>query len=326
MNIKKIGLSALAGSLAAFSVNAAEVSVSGGAAVYVTNTNEGNVPATFFQGDSVTLSASGETDGGMNISVSWELDSANPGGSAATVSSSYDNRSLSFGNDSIGTFTFMGHGGTSVMGQWDDVMPTAYEEPWDITAGADADRINGVNGNNLWKYKSPTVSGATVYIAHQAAEQGTTAAENDYTRDKYTDFGIEIAPEMVEGLSLGYAQGDTFDGTHDITQSTMWIKYAMGPITVGYQESEADGPTAAKTDTSEGYGITYAVNDSFSIGYGSRESSDGADSNDQEDNAISASYTMGGMTISGGFNSSDNVAGAAADDLDSYEIGLSFAF
>ena len=32
------------------------------------------------------------------------------------------------------------------------------------------------------------------------------------------------------------------------------------------------------------------------------------------------------MTISGGFNSSDNVAGAAADDLDSYEIGLSFAF
>ena len=47
-----------------------------------------------------------------------------------------------------------------------------------------------------------------------------------------------------------------------------------------------------------------------------------------EDEAISASYTMGGMTISGGFNSSDNIAGSTSTtaDKESYEIGLSFAF
>ena len=120
--------------------HAAEVSLSGGVAVYITNVDEGGPAgsASYFQGDSITASVSGETDGGMTVSASWELDSDNP------TNSSYDNRSLSFGNDTIGTFTFAGHGGTSVMGMWDDVMPTAYEEPWDITSGASAARINGV--------------------------------------------------------------------------------------------------------------------------------------------------------------------------------------
>ena len=41
-NFKKIGLSALAGSLAAFSANAGEMTVSGGANLYMTATNELN--------------------------------------------------------------------------------------------------------------------------------------------------------------------------------------------------------------------------------------------------------------------------------------------
>ena len=158
--LTKIGVSALAGSLALTAANAAEVSMSGGVAVYVTNVDD-NGGASFFQGDSITASVSGETDGGMTVSASWELDSDNP------TNSSYDNRTLSFGNDSIGTFSFAGHGGTSVMGMWDDVMPTAYEEPWDITSGASAARINGVSGNNIWKYKSPSVQGVSVHAAHQ---------------------------------------------------------------------------------------------------------------------------------------------------------------
>ena len=40
-NLRKIGLSALAGSLATFSVNAADVSVSGGASISFDDTNRG---------------------------------------------------------------------------------------------------------------------------------------------------------------------------------------------------------------------------------------------------------------------------------------------
>ena len=320
--LTKIGVSALAGSLALTAANAADVSLSGGVAVYVTNTDD-NGGASFFQGDSITASVSGETDGGMTVSASWELDSDNP------TNSSYDNRTLSFGNDALGTFSFAGHGGTSVMGMWDDVMPTAYEEPWDITSGASAARINGVSGNNIWKYKSPTVQGVTVHAAHQFLNQGTAGTANDVTVDSYTDFGIEISPEMVEGLTIGYASGELADtATTTIDHSTLFVKYAIGSLTIGYQEHEADGPNATKTDESESMAISYAVSDDLSISYGEREYNSGDKTLDQEDEAISISYTMGGMTIAGGFNSSDNVAGASATtaDKESYEIGLSFAF
>ena len=74
--------------------------------------------------------------------------------------------------------------------------------------------------------------------------------------------------------------------------------------------------------------ISYAVSDELSISYGEREYNSGDSTTDQEDEAVSISYTMGGMTIAGGFNSSDNVAGStdATADKESYEIGLSFAF
>ena len=41
----------------------------------------------------------------------------------------------------MGTVTFHGHGGSSVMGQWDDVTPNAFEEVWDGTSGADVESI-----------------------------------------------------------------------------------------------------------------------------------------------------------------------------------------
>ena len=323
--LTKIGVSALAGSLALTAAHAAEVSMSGGVAVYLTNVDEGGPAgsASYFQGDSITASVSGETDGGMTVSASWELDSDNP------TNSSYDNRTLSFGNDSIGTFSFAGHGGTSVMGMWDDVMPTAYEEPWDITSGASAARINGVSGNNIWKYKSPSMGGATFHLAMQTDHQGTAGTANDVTVDSYTDFGIEVSPEMVEGLTVGYATGELADtATTTIDHSTIFIKYTFGSVTVGYQEHEADGPNATKTDESESFAVSYAINDDFSISYGSREYNSGDSTTDQEDEAISASYTMGGMTIAAGFNESENIAGstAATADKESYEIGLSFAF
>ena len=324
--LTKIGVSALAGSLALTAANAADVSLSGGVAVYVTSTDE-NKGASFFQGDSLTASVAGETDGGMTVSASWEFDG--PANSQSSTSS-YDNRSLSFGNDSIGTFTFAGHGGSSVMSKWDDVMPTAYEEPWDITSGSSAARIDGVSGDNIWNYTSPTVSGVTVHAAYQYLHQGTAGATtNNVNNDSYTDFGIEVAPEMVEGLSVGYATGElAHTATQNIDHSTIWVKYAIGGLTIGYQEHEADGPTATTTDESESMGISYAVSDDLSISYGERTYNSGDKTLDQEDEAISISYTMGGMTIAGGFNSTENVAGATgtANDKESYEIGLSFAF
>ena len=67
----------------------------------------------------------------------------------------------------------------------------------------------------------------------------------------------------------------------------------------------------------------------MSIGYHQHtlEPDSGAgNTEDQESSGISASYTMGGMTLGGAINETDNSRGTAASDFESYEFNLSFAF
>jgi len=323
--LTKLGVSALAGSLAVTAAHAAEGSVSVSTGFAFASAGDENGKTTMYQFDSVIFSASGETDGGLTVSASMELDNDNP------ANNGMDNRSLSFGSDTIGTFTFSGHGGSSVMGQWDDVTPNAYEEVWDTTTNAD-ERIDGRSGNNLLTYNSPSFSGVMLKVGHQQADT-STATDNSKDLGSYTDFGIQITPEMVEGLTVGYAQAELDDtATTTIDHETMFVKYAVGGFTLGYQTHEANGSTADKDDESTTWGVSYAVNDDMTIAYGEREYNDDTSSNsttvEQQDSGFSVSYTMGGMTIAGHMNSSDNVAGStnASADKESYEFALTFAF
>ena len=328
-NLKKIGLSALAGSLAAVSVNAAELSVSGGAALYIGTTNE-NGAGYYGMGDSITFSGSGETDGGLNIAVSFELDGNDPAGAKTDAADAdspsganvLDNRSVTISTEALGTITWSGHGGDSVVSGWDDMTPTAYEEVWDLTAGADTNRIAGASGNNMVRYDSPSISGVSVHASYVNAAAGGVSM--------YSDFGVKISPEMVEGLTIGYATGEVEESAGvAIDETVMFITYAYGPVTVGYQESEADGPTVTQDDDSTSMSIAYQISDNFSVSYGTHELDLGsatAVGTDQESSGWSASYTMGGMSISGHMHKTDNVGGIATADLKSYELELAFAF
>ena len=323
--LTKIGVSALAGSLAVTAAHAAEGSVSVSTGFAFASTGDENAKSTMYQFDSVVFSASGETDGGLTVSASMELDNDNPATNAGM-----DDRSLSFGSDTIGTFTFSGHGGSSVMGQWDDVTPNAYEEVWDTTTGAD-ERIDGRSGNNLLTYDSPSFNGVMFKMAHQQADS-TATTDNSTDVGSYTDFGIQVSPEMVEGLTIGYATAELDDSaTTSIDHETLFVKYAIGGFTLGYQTHDADGHTAATTDESTTWGVSYAVNDDMTISYGERDYDDdtgtaGTASAEQNDSGFSVSYTMGGMTIAGHMNQSDNVSGVTATDTESYEFALTFAF
>jgi outer membrane protein OmpU len=324
--LTKIGVSALAGSLAMTAVHAAEGSVSVSTGFAFASTTDENLPTGPYQFDSVVFSASGETDGGITVSAKMELDNDNP---AST--DGMDDRSVSFGTDAMGTVTFHGHGGNSVMGQWDDMTPNAYEEIWDTTASADR-RIDGRSGNNLLTYDSPSINGVMFKAAYQ--HDHSTADTQSQDLGHYADFGIQVSPEMVEGLTIGYGFGELEPNTSQtIDNETLFVKYAIGGFTIGIQESEADGPTNALTDESSGWGVSYAVNENFTIAYGERDYDDnigtaGASSSEQQDSGFSASYTMGGMTIAGHMNQNDNVGGssAATNDKESYEFALTFAF
>jgi len=316
---KKVGLSALAGSLVAMSAQAAEVSMSGGASVGMYQESEKD-KTLFYNNDSITFTVTGETDGGIVITNTVELDasSAHAGGT--------DNAITTFAMDGLGTVTYGRHGASSVIGGWDSIAPTAYEEVWDVTetkASVANNVIGGKSGNGLWRYDSPSISGVTFSASYDStAETGSVSS--------YSDMGVQIAPEMVDGLSIGYAVGEYEEtaaiGDQDV--STVWIKYAYGPVTVSYQESEEDATTAANSNDSEEWGISYAVSDDLSISYGEHTHNDGLDSsaNNQESTGMSISYTMSGVTIAASFNETANADNSSAEDNEGYEINMSFAF
>ena len=268
-------------------------------------------------GNSVTFSASGETDGGINVSASYELDD-----------DVMDDYSMSFGTDDMGTVTFSGSGGSSAMSAVDDMTPNAYEEAWHGLASGTtgASVINGLAGVNSFKYVSPSFGGATL-TASYLPSSATVSVKSS------TAFAISWAPEMAEGLTIGYAAQDDDSGSattasDDTSESTAYIKYVYGPVTIGYQQSDLDSDTDTEDAESDAFGITYAVSDELTIGYGQHtwETTSDTTDKDQESTAITASYTSGGMTIAGIMNEVDNLGGTDTTDREGYELNLSFAF
>ena len=76
-NLKKIGLTALAGSLVVTSAFAGELTASGSASrgyASISGTADDGAGKNFSMGNNVFLAGSGEMDNGMTVSISFELD------------------------------------------------------------------------------------------------------------------------------------------------------------------------------------------------------------------------------------------------------------
>ena len=317
-NFKKVGLTALAGSLIASSAFAASMSVTGGADISLVNSSNADQGNGFSSGDSLNFSASGELDNGFVITSNVEID----GGAE-------DDRSVVIAMPEMGTLTFQQSGSTA-MGAVDDVMPTAYDSSWDVLGSSTtapaagqalkATTIGGYGTNNEFSYSAPEmVEGLGVTVSYTpsgaARPDGTTSFALAYTG--------------VEGLTVGYAEEDNgLAGTSKIDANTMYAKYAFGSFTVGVQSSEADGGLAADDDEFSAHGITYQISDDLTIGYHASEYQFGDKTADQETKSVQAAYTMGGMTLKAQSVSMDNVGGstAARDDVDGYKFSVSFAF
>ena len=324
-NFKKIGLIALGTSLIATSAFAGALSVSGGASITFAGKDKGTAANGFSMSDSITFSGSGEMDNGFNVTVSYELDNNETG------TGNMDSRSVVIDTDGMGVITFAGHGGSSAMGAVDDVMPTAYGESFDIISGTmDTggstgtqifNAIGSAGSDNMIHYSSSDLIDG-VKLTASYVPSGTGEVESS------TDMAIEYTG--VEGLTAGYASGqnNASGGTGNTDNSTMYVKYAYGPVTVGYQESEIDANTAAASDEFESMGITYQINDDLTVGYTESAYNAGDKTVDQENSNLSAAYTMGGMTLSVAFAEEKNRGGstAVADDVKGYNINLAFAF
>jgi outer membrane protein OmpU len=132
-NLKKVGLTALAGSLAAVSAHAAEMTVSG--ATLLTYTSEDDTEVTgnpFGMKTNIGFTASGDVNG-MTVSYMQTVKDQFAGMSSARLT-------IDMGD--MGTLAF-DQGSGSGLGTIDDKTPTAAEEIWD---GVDTDGTNGAYG------------------------------------------------------------------------------------------------------------------------------------------------------------------------------------
>ena len=313
MNIKKIGLTALAGALVSVSANAADLSVTGGASINFTGNEAVNTGNGWTMNDQVTFSASAEMDNGWTVSTMMRIDeSDNTGGT------SFDARSMTIDMGDSGTLTFAGSDGSGVAHPMDDTSPTAKEESWDVVPGVTAHRV-GPEGPNMFTYSNSSLMDGVTISAGYLPSGGADDIESS------TDFAIKYTG--VEGLTIGAAQSENNSAAASIDGTALNATYAMDAFTIGISTSEADSETADADTELTAYGISYAVSDDLSVSLNMSElQHENSAKSDQEAMGISFSYTMGSMTLSGTHNSIDNVGGTAATDRSGYELGLAFAF
>jgi len=330
-NFKKIGLTALAGSLVAATAYAGEVTVAGSASMKVEHVDGGaaNAGKSFSMGNQLTFTGGGELDNGLNVSISFVLDqgddtttSVDSGTSTFGGGVPFDSHSVSISSDSLGTLKFAGEGGANVQTAVDT---TAAGDLWDNSFGITTaeDPKTSKSTNNMMSYTLPSIIDGVALSASYTPKDTGAASSSAYA----------IAYTGVEGLTLNYATGsdDSTAGSESDT-TTMKASYAYGPITVSYSENEFDGAgTGANTDQEvTAYQVAYTVSDAISISYGAEDikTPDNASDEDMDISGIVASYTAGGMTISGTMISADNTGHSTADteDKDQWSLSASFAF
>ena len=304
-NLKKVGLTALAGSLAAIGyAQAGALDVTGTARMeFSTDSTATTNTDAFAQNTSISFSGSGELDNGMNVSY-FSLQ-------AAGANSSTQNVSVDMGDmGKISLSTNDMHG----IGTIADKVPNGGEQPWDDI---------GTHGAPEQGIADPHASQMLGYTVSLAAAKVTTALSYDQNSPSTS---LAVSLPLMEGLEVGAGiatDQDTATTEQDI--QTMYAKYTMGGISVGYQTTDVE-PTAANTDIERNaYGISFAVNDNLSVGYGVSDTEFDALALDEENKGIGIAYTSGGMKLGIINNQKDNAGGAAGDD-ETLEFQLTFAF
>jgi len=326
-NIKKVGLTALAGSLAAFSVNAADMGVSGSANMtYVSDTGVTGNP--YGLETRLTFSASGEMENGMGVSYYTTMENHGTGQYSGELA-------LDMGD--LGRIAFQQGVGNGGIDQIDDMSVKAYEEVWDgLTATAG---LVNTGGTNVFKYTN-SYAGLGLNVAYRkGSDTGNAEGENsDNGEGTGYSFAVTASGDTlgIDGLNAGFGYGEVETGSVSITPSNndddtyvaAYATYAMGPVSVSAQRNQVNKRT--KNVEADFLAVAFNVNENFAISYAevtNEHDKSGSNAAVTEDvDGIGFSYTMGGMTLAGQQNSSDNANGVAGAKDDHTELRLSFSF
>jgi len=307
-NVKKLGLTALAGSLVATSAYAGALDVTGTAKVTYASLDEKEVtgnPWSMSQG--IGFAGSGDLDIGT---LSYTYTSTN-------MAFSSSNLKLDMGDS--GTISFANGASLTGMQAYYDKMPTAGENVWDDLDGQ-ANGVATMSTTNTLGY-SGTFSGIGISAAYNSSSGAGTAGGSK-------SLAITSA-DLVDGAEIGWAHADVAGSTGDngTDSDTAYITYTAGAVTAGIQLTRLDKSAANSDQDRRHAAVSIAVNENLSVSLGqSVVEFEAAGKDDQENVGLSFSYTMGSMTIVGNSQTEDNTGGTQGTDDSVTELSVAFAF
>ena len=326
--LRKVGLSALAGSMAMFSASA-DVSLTGSGEFTYTNAggttdNTGNP---FGLSHTISVTGTGEMDNGWSYSVFTGF----AGQDLAT-----DSNSLSITMGDMGTFSFDQGVGIAGITTLKNEVPTAYEEAGHGVSGS-SNSLDGAGNTSALGYASPSYGGLSLSLEYHPSVSGTSTQAGGVSGAGETssnvNYAITYVPSMIEGLTLAYGASKTevmsSATANDDEEMTMAVNYVNGSLSVGYQRSEAQsGSAGANGNNVEEFGIAFAVNENLSVSYNQMDNEDDAPSGTnrtEESTGISAAYTMGSASMRLALNEADNVNGTTSTD-ENLELSVKLSF
>ena len=308
--LTKVGLTALATTLVSTASFAGEMSVSGSAALSYTGLNTNSDVNPWAMGDSIKFNGGGDLDNGMTVSVYYELD----GGT-------YDDYNLKLGLGDAGTLSFSGASSSgSGVDKLKDIVPNAYSPVYEATDSTDSGLID-ITGNNQTSQWGYDVTVAGIDLSASYNPRGTAAGTKGGAE---TGYAI-VYGGLMEGLELS---AGIFDDGEEAENETFGVAYTMGAVSAAYQVTNVDYEAQGSTDQdATHYGITIAVNEDLTVGAARQEIEFDGAADDEVNSGVSASYTMGSISIGANMNTLESKGGSAtAKDVEATVLNIAFSF
>jgi len=345
--ISKVLVGIFSAALLSTSIQAGELSVTGG--VTATYTSGGADQAS---GKNVGISnelafgASGELDNGWTWNYSTELDGT------STIT---DDVQLTIGTDmgTIGIFSHEGGLRTNVLSVGAVGAGYDYASPMTFLAGYNVDGYGNIQyhtpaglipfGGQVKIGYVPNLNNTGVLSAKEsAAKSASEATGRDLTQ-------IQLSAAPIDGLTIkgdvAYTGGETGDtaATEQGVSANVNLAYTYGPVKIGYMEGGYQPAVASGEITyydNKSYGISFALNEQVTVSYNRDESAKNARTavaatgatagtktvTTAEQDTYQIAYTMGGMTI--GYSMADvsnsDYSAGHAETVNILSVAMSF--
>ena len=335
--LTKVGCSALCGSLAAIaSANAGELTVTGGVDMSWISKSEDVVGNPIGMGSNLTFKGSGELDNGWTFDLTV----------AHANKNAYSTAVASVTMGSFGSIEVNQGDSTNGIDKFDDVMPTAWEEPWGAGLGTGIVTVVGIGTAHNIEYTTPTILGTTVTVGMAEMGQtdtgdkgsgGTKTGDIGRAYDITAKINASLGTEVLSGLNFyfgGHSAEIYTAGENEQYEGVAAGTYALGPVELGYgHQGKFTGNNITTTDIdyyrNTQYAVAFNINDDLSLSYGYHKSQQGNVDNNRTTAEVwsgQVAYSIGGASIRLARAEGDNIAYADGVDRTMNILSVSLAF